>query len=139
MRAACRAMHKSALAIAAHPDDIEFLMAGTLLLLRQQGWEVHCFNVSSGSLGSMEWKPKKTRRVRAQEARASAKLMGAHWHAPVADDLEITYSTDLLRSELALASLPRYQTTRSTDVATESVRTSLVSVRSHIPWLPLRL
>lgn len=95
-------MHKSALAIAAHPDDIEFLMAGTLLLLRQQGWEIHCFNVSSGSLGSMEWKPKKTRRVRAEEARAAAKLMGAHWHAPVADDLEITYSTELLRAVSAV-------------------------------------
>ena len=29
----------SVLAIAAHPDDIEFVMAGTMLRLAQQGWE----------------------------------------------------------------------------------------------------
>ena len=30
---------KSAIAIAAHPDDIEFQMAGTLLLLKEAGGE----------------------------------------------------------------------------------------------------
>ena len=29
----------TAIAIAAHPDDIEFVMAGTLLLLKERGWE----------------------------------------------------------------------------------------------------
>ena len=29
----------SALAIAAHPDDIEFMMAGTLRLLHEAGWD----------------------------------------------------------------------------------------------------
>ena len=35
-----------ALAIAAHPDDIEFMMAGTLCLLREAGWEIHYLNAS---------------------------------------------------------------------------------------------
>ena len=30
---------KSAIAIAAHPDDIEFQMAGALLLRMEAGWE----------------------------------------------------------------------------------------------------
>ena len=42
----------SAIAIAAHPDDIEFLMAGTLLLLAQAGWDIHYFNLSTGNCGS---------------------------------------------------------------------------------------
>ena len=42
----------TALAIAAHPDDIEFVMAGTLLLLREAGWEIHYFNVTTGEMGS---------------------------------------------------------------------------------------
>ena len=42
----------SALAIAAHPDDIEFVMAGTLVLLREAGWTIHYFNLSTGNLGS---------------------------------------------------------------------------------------
>ena len=29
---------KTAIAIGAHPDDIEFYMAGTLLLLKKAGW-----------------------------------------------------------------------------------------------------
>ena len=42
----------SAIAIAAHPDDIEFMMAGTLLLLKERGWEIHCFNLSTDHRGS---------------------------------------------------------------------------------------
>ena len=42
----------NALAIAAHPDDIEFMMAGTLLLLKERGWEIHYFNLSTGNRGS---------------------------------------------------------------------------------------
>ena len=30
-----------AMCVAAHPDDIEFLMAGTLLLLAERGYEPH--------------------------------------------------------------------------------------------------
>ncbi len=37
------------LAIGAHPDDIEFMMAGTLLCLRLKGWEVHYLNIADGS------------------------------------------------------------------------------------------
>ncbi|MCX6986406.1 MAG: LmbE family protein, partial [Lentisphaerae bacterium] len=33
-------MPRKAMAIACHPDDIEFMMAGTLLLLREKGYEI---------------------------------------------------------------------------------------------------
>jgi N-acetylglucosamine malate deacetylase 1 len=39
----------SAIAVAAHPDDIEFMMAGTLLLLKRAGYEIHYFNLLSGN------------------------------------------------------------------------------------------
>ena len=42
----------AAMAIAAHPDDIEFLMAGTLRLLAEAGWETHYLTVANGSCGS---------------------------------------------------------------------------------------
>jgi N-acetylglucosamine malate deacetylase 1 len=32
---------QAALATIAHPDDIEFVAAGTLLLLRDAGWRIH--------------------------------------------------------------------------------------------------
>ena len=42
----------SALAIAAHPDDIEFLYAGTMLQLGRRGWDLHYINLCDGSRGS---------------------------------------------------------------------------------------
>jgi len=87
----------AALAIAAHPDDIEFVMAGTLLLLREAGWDIHYCNLSSGNLGSMTMSLAETARVRRREAQAAAKTLGAKWHAPVADDLQIFYDDRTLR------------------------------------------
>src|SRR5205814_276821 len=87
----------SALAIAAHPDDIEFVMAGTLLLLREAGWEIHYCNLSTGNMGSTVMTPAQTARVRRKEAQAAAKLLSAKWCAPFCDDMEIFYSARNLR------------------------------------------
>ncbi|MBI5774711.1 MAG: PIG-L family deacetylase [Verrucomicrobia bacterium] len=90
-------MKNSAIAIFAHPDDIEFVAAGTLRLLQQRGWEIHYLNVSTGNCGSLEFSPAKTRRVRLQEGRDAAKILGAHFHPPLCDDLEILYEVKTLR------------------------------------------
>jgi hypothetical protein len=45
----------AAIAIGAHPDDIEFTMAGTLALLKKAGFRIHCLNIASGSCGSLEY------------------------------------------------------------------------------------
>lgn len=90
------------LAIGAHPDDIEFVMAGTLLLLKDAGWEAHYLNVASGSLGSLTMAPEETARVRRREARAAARVLGARWHPPMCDDLEIFYDDRTLRRMCAV-------------------------------------
>ncbi|MCD8349765.1 MAG: PIG-L family deacetylase [Planctomycetaceae bacterium] len=82
---------KSVLAIAAHPDDIEFMMAGTLLALRAHGWEVHYCNVSDGCAGSTIETPARTAKIRLGEAKASCKAGGFIHHAPVARDLRVAY------------------------------------------------
>lgn len=92
----------SALAIAAHPDDIEFTMAGTLLQLRDAGWEIHYVNVSSGNMGSTVMSAAETAKVRQQEAQASAKLMGAKWHAPFCDDILVFYNEENIRRLTAI-------------------------------------
>ena len=92
----------SALAIAAHPDDIEFVMAGTLLLLRDAGWEIHCCNLSTGNMGSTVMTAAQTARTRRAEAQAAAKLMGAKWHAPICDDLGIFYTEKNIRRVCAV-------------------------------------
>jgi LmbE family N-acetylglucosaminyl deacetylase len=90
------------LAIAAHPDDIEFMAAGTLLLLKQAGCETHYLNVASGNCGSVQYDSKTTRKVRAAEARRSARLLGAHFHPSLVDDLEIFYDLKTLRRLAAM-------------------------------------
>lgn len=92
----------SAIAIFAHPDDIEFVAAGTLLLLKERGWDIHYLNVSTGNCGSAEFSPAKTRRVRLQEGKNAAKILGAHFHPPLCDDLEILYEVKTLRRVSAI-------------------------------------
>ncbi len=96
-----------ALAIAAHPDDIEFAMAGTLLLLRGAGWEIHCFNLSTGNMGSTAMSAAQTARVRRREAQAAAKMLGAKWHAPIANDLTIFYTDENIRRVCAVVRAAR--------------------------------
>jgi LmbE family N-acetylglucosaminyl deacetylase len=94
-----------ALAIAAHPDDIEFSMAGTLLLLRERSWEIHYLNLASGHCGSAVTNSAETRRVRRREAQASARLLGARFHPSFLDDLEIFYRDETLRKLTSLVRL----------------------------------
>jgi LmbE family N-acetylglucosaminyl deacetylase len=87
----------SALAIAAHPDDIEFVMAGTLLLLREAGWDIHYLNVSNGNMGSTAMSAEQTGKTRLREAKAAAKTLGATFHAPYCDDLCVFYTEENIR------------------------------------------
>jgi len=86
-----------AIAIAAHPDDIEFMMAGTLMLLRQAGWETHTLNISSGNCGSVSMGAEKIEAKRLAEARDAATIIGAEFHSPFSRDLEILYDLRHLR------------------------------------------
>lgn len=103
------------LALAAHPDDIEFCMAGTLLRLQSAGWEVHYCNVARGNLGSASLSGPRTAAVRRREAQAAARVLGARWHPPYVDDLGIFYTDDLLRRLAALVRtvMPRVILTHS--------------------------
>lgn len=90
-------MKPVAIAIGAHPDDIEFYMAGTLVLLQRAGYEIHYLNVANGCCGSVQYDAKKTRIIRRAEARRAAKVLGAHFHESLCNDMEIIYDLKLLR------------------------------------------
>jgi len=92
----------SAIAIAAHPDDIEFYMAGTLLRLRAAGWSIHYLNLASGNCGSARFNSGATRRIRKREARQAAQVLGAQFHPSLTDDLEIFYDRKMLRRLAAI-------------------------------------
>jgi LmbE family N-acetylglucosaminyl deacetylase len=90
-------MPNTAIAIAAHPDDIEFYMAGTLLLLKQAGYEIHYVNVANGNCGSVDYNSAKAIAVRRKEGQAAARTLGATYHESLCNDIEIVYDLKLLR------------------------------------------
>jgi LmbE family N-acetylglucosaminyl deacetylase len=92
----------SVLAIAAHPDDIEFQMGGTLLLLGQAGCETHYFNIANGCYGSVKYDTKTTRKIRAVEGREAARILGAKFYPSLADDLKIFYDLKTLQRVAAV-------------------------------------
>ena len=92
----------SVLAIFAHPDDIEFVATGTMLLLREHGWDLHYLNLCSGNGGSVQMDGPTTARKRLAEAQEAARLLGATFHPPVCDDLELTYEAGCLRRVAAV-------------------------------------
>ena len=79
------------LAAAAHPDDIEFMMAGTLLRLKDAGCDIHLWNLANGCCGSQDLSRQETITCRWQEAQASAALAAGTCHPPLFEDLEIFY------------------------------------------------
>lgn len=89
-------MTKRVFAVAAHPDDIEFVMAGTLIRLRDAGYEPHYMNVANGCCGSTEYDAATTARIRRDEAMAACRSIGAVFHDSLVNDLEIFYDRPTL-------------------------------------------
>ena len=89
-------MKKRVFAIAAHPDDIEFGMSGTLILLAKAGCDIHYMNVANGSCGTAEYDTETIVAMRLEEAKRAAQLIGAEFHPPLVLDLEIFYTKELL-------------------------------------------
>jgi LmbE family N-acetylglucosaminyl deacetylase len=85
--------------VLAHPDDAEFLCAGTLIRLAQQhGWVVHIASMTPGNCGSATLPPEEISSMRRAEAARAAALIGAHYHCLEERDLLIRYEQRPLES-----------------------------------------
>jgi LmbE family N-acetylglucosaminyl deacetylase len=93
---------RTVFAVGAHPDDVEFGMAGTLSLLAQAGFEPHMMNVARSNLDSNTLREAEITRIRRAEAERSAAVIGAVYHPPLVDDLMIFYEDRLLRQMSAV-------------------------------------
>jgi LmbE family N-acetylglucosaminyl deacetylase len=91
-----------ALALMAHPDDAELTCAGTLLLLKRAGWELHVATMTAGDLGSMTLPRARIARIRRAEAAASAKRLGAGYTCLGFGDLTVQYGVAAKRRVTAL-------------------------------------
>ncbi len=89
-------MNRTALAIFAHPDDVELMCAGTLSLLKQKGWEIHIATMTPGDKGSAEHTRKEISAIRKAEAEKSAALLGASYHCLEFEDIYILYNRETI-------------------------------------------
>ncbi len=90
------------LAVGCHPDDIEFMMGGTLLLLKELGAEIHYMNVANGNCGTLEYSRSEIEVIRREEAREAAGYLNASWYPSIENDLEVVYSLELVRKVAAV-------------------------------------
>lgn len=94
--------NRIALSFLAHPDDAEFLCAGTLLRLAEKGWEIHIASATPGDCGttiSNRWDIGSTR---TREAAAAAALLGATYHCLDERDGLVVYNGVALRKTFDL-------------------------------------
>ena len=95
-------MEKIVLGIFAHPDDAEFMCAGTLSLLRKAGWEIHIASMTPGDKGSAEHTREEISKIRRAEASASVKLIGGTYHCLEFDDAYIFYERETINRTTSL-------------------------------------
>src|SRR5262245_43399074 len=86
-------MADTVLSILAHPDDAEFLCAGTLFRLqRERDWEVHIASMTPGDCGSAELGADQISTIRRAEGARAAAIIGGHYHCLEEHDLLIMYN-----------------------------------------------
>lgn len=91
-----------ALAVMAHPDDAEILVAGTLFHLKSLGWELGVVTMSAGGCGSTTMSFEETSRVRYAEAKAAAEYLGAWYGCAGMMDIEIFTNAESVRKAVEL-------------------------------------
>ena len=93
---------RSVLAPNAHPDDAEFMCAGTLALLHEKGWDIHIATMTPGDCGSVEYSREEISRIRRAEAAKSAKILDGTYHCLECDDVFIMYDRETLLKAIKL-------------------------------------
>lgn len=94
--------NKCVLGIFAHPDDAEFLCAGTLALLHRAGWQVHIATMTPGDKGTVEHSREEISQIRMGEARRAAEMIDGHYHCLDCEDVYILYDRPTLNEATAL-------------------------------------
>src|SRR5437763_8120868 len=86
-------MNKTILSVLAHPDDAEFLCAGTLIRLKRElGFDVHIASMTAGDCGSVEHDAQAISKLRRAEGAKAAALIGATYHCVEEKDLLVFYN-----------------------------------------------
>ena len=89
--------NRTALTFMAHPDDAEFLCAGTLIRLAESGWQVHIATAAPGDCGTTSETPWAISGRRTEEARQAASRIGATYHCLDERDGFVVYDKPTLQ------------------------------------------
>lgn len=95
-------MGKCVLAFLAHPDDAEFLCAGTLLRLADAGWTVHIATATPGDCGTMTVNRWRISATRTAEAAAAAAMIDATYHCLDERDGMVVYDKPTVQKTIDL-------------------------------------
>lgn len=90
------------LAFMAHPDDAEFLCAGTLARLKNQGYQIHIATMTAGDGGSAELPNEEIARLRYREAEQAAALLGAEYSCAHQRDFFVTFGQATIQAALEI-------------------------------------
>lgn len=90
-------MNKTVLAIGAHPDDMEQFAGGTLILLKQSGYEIVICPLTKGECGSRELSAEEIVKIRNEESVNAAKIIGARYLNIGLRDGSIPYDLDTVK------------------------------------------
>jgi LmbE family N-acetylglucosaminyl deacetylase len=96
-------MKDIALSVLAHPDDAEFLCAGSLVrLAREHSWSIHIASMTPGDCGSAELPAEKISAVRRKEGQAACEVIGGTYHCLEERDLRVFYAEGPLEKVVRL-------------------------------------
>jgi LmbE family N-acetylglucosaminyl deacetylase len=95
-------VHKTALSFLAHPDDAEFLCAGTLLRLREAGWTIHVATATAGDAGSMTETRWSISAIRTAEGKRAAELLGGAYHCLDERDIFVVFDKPTIQKTIDL-------------------------------------
>lgn len=95
-------LQTTVLALFAHPDDTEFLCAGTLVHLADRGAKIHVATLTAGDCGSTSMPAAKIVRIRRREAMRAARLIRAAYTCLEEKDLSVFYDRRTLRKVMEL-------------------------------------
>lgn len=93
---------RTVLSIGAHPDDAEFMCAGTLALLHERGWQVHIASMTPGDAGTVQYSRQEISRIRKGEAAKAVAMLDGEYHCLESSDIFIMYDRSTLLKTIEL-------------------------------------
>jgi LmbE family N-acetylglucosaminyl deacetylase len=83
------------IAVEAHPDDVEFICAGTLARLAEKGHSISILSVTGGEGGSKTLTPDEVRKMRRKEAEASADILNGKFYLAQGRDKHFIFNEEV--------------------------------------------